>query len=144
MQPFMILQPNPTCMQNCIEVFHTVQEASLICFRSLTSVKPPPKRHAISQVLGLELVNINAYAIYFQNIPHGWRDRANFTFSEFWPRMTLHLTIPSSTSCQYQNVWKFYQNIPYGSRIMVNFNTLTDYGRTHNTERHTNWPRTDN
>ena len=63
--------------------------ARFIFFRILTSAKPRP----ITIDLGLELVNINAYAFFFlllfQNIPHRSRDRASFIFSEFRRRQSL-------------------------------------------------------
>ena len=59
-------------------------------FRILTSAKPRPITIDIPQYLGLELVNINAYAFFlFQNIPHRSRDRASFIFSEFRRRQSL-------------------------------------------------------
>ena len=61
-------------------------------FKVLTSAKPSPITIDIPQYLGLELVNINAYAfVLFQNIPHRSRDRASFIFffSEFRRRQSL-------------------------------------------------------
>ena len=60
-------------------------------FSILSSAKPIPITIDIPQYLGLELVNINAYALFFlfQNIPHRSRDRASFIFSEFRPRQSL-------------------------------------------------------
>ena len=43
----------------------------------------------ISQSFGLDLVNINAYATVYQNIPPNLRDRAIFTFSECGARKSL-------------------------------------------------------
>ena len=54
------------------------------CFRILTSAKPRPIKIGIPQYLGLEHVNISAYAfVLFQDIPHRPRDRTSFIFSEF-------------------------------------------------------------
>ena len=45
------------------------------------------------QSLWLDLININDYAKFYQNIPKGSRDRASFTFfSEFEPRQNLDLS----------------------------------------------------
>ena len=58
-------------------------------FLIFTSAKPRPMKNDIWQFLGLEFVNINKYAKFYQNIPHGSRDSASFTFSEFGPRQNL-------------------------------------------------------
>ena len=42
------------------------------------SAKPGPTENAIWQSPGLDFVNINAYAKYYLNSPHGSRDRASF------------------------------------------------------------------
>ena len=103
-------------------------------------------KNVISQFLGLDLVNINAYAKVHQNIPLSSRDRAIFTFSEFEPwqclgqsQMTLILTISWATSCQYQCVCKILSKYSKRSksykftvfRILnqsqMSFNTLMDY-----------------
>ena len=67
--------------------------------------------HAISQSLGLDLVNINIYAKVYQNIPLSSRDRAIFTFSEFEPRKFLGQSqmafeVSWATSCQYHCICK--------------------------------------
>ena len=46
-------------------------------------------KNAISQSLGLDLVNINVYTKVYQTIPISLRDRAIFTFSEFGARQSL-------------------------------------------------------
>ena len=46
-------------------------------------------RNDIWQYHGLDLVDINGYSRHFQNIPHGSRDMASFTFSEFGPQQSL-------------------------------------------------------
>ena len=46
-------------------------------------------KNVISQSLGLDLVNINAYATVYQNIPLSLRDRAIYTLSEFGARQSL-------------------------------------------------------
>ena len=70
------------CMQNFIKILFI---AHFICFSILTSAKPWPMRNGSWQSLGLDIVNINVYAKFDQNIPHGSRDtcRTSFTFSEF-------------------------------------------------------------
>ena len=56
-------------------------------------------KNVISESLGLDLVNINAYATVYQNIPLSLRDSAIFTFSEIGARQSLdndkcHFAIP--------------------------------------------------
>ena len=46
-------------------------------------------KNVISQSLGVDLVNINAYAKNYQIIPLSSRDSAIFTFSEFEPWQRL-------------------------------------------------------
>ena len=46
-------------------------------------------KNDISQSLGLDLDNINAYAEVYQNIPLSSRDKAIFTFSEFGAQQSL-------------------------------------------------------
>ena len=58
-------------------------------FRIWSSAKTRPMKNIISQSLGLDLVNINVYATFYQNIPLSLRDRAIFTFSEFGARQSL-------------------------------------------------------
>ena len=78
------------CMQNFITIFHSVQGiAPLSLFQNLSSAKSRPMKNVISQSLRLDLVNINVYAIVYQNIPLSLRDRAIFTFSEFGARQSL-------------------------------------------------------
>ena len=42
-------------------------------FRIWRSAKPRPMINVISQPLGLDIININAYAKFYQNIPNGLR-----------------------------------------------------------------------
>ena len=46
-------------------------------------------KNDISQSLGLDLDNINVYAVVYQNIPLSSRDKVIFTFSEFGARQRL-------------------------------------------------------
>ena len=74
------------CMQNFITIFHSVQEiAPLSLFQNLELGKASTNETS----LGLDLVNINVYAIVYQNIPLSLRDRAIFNFSEFGARQSL-------------------------------------------------------
>ena len=69
-------------MQYCIKIFYTVQEIGPgnFLFPNLDSDKV--STNGIWQSLGLDLVNINVYAILHQNILHGSRDRdSQFPFS---------------------------------------------------------------
>ena len=74
------------CMQNFITIFHSVQVIAPLSlfFRIWSSAKPRPMKNVISQSLGLDLVNINVYATFYQNIPLSLRDRAIFTFFRIW------------------------------------------------------------
>ena len=91
-------------------------------------------KRVISQSLGLDLVNINVYAIVYQNIPLSSRDRAIFLFFRIWISATPRpipndiLTISWATSCQYQCVCKI----------------LSKYSKRFKSYRHffTNRPRT--
>ena len=78
------------CMQNFITIFFTVQEIGpFSLFQNLELGKASTDKNVISQSLGLDLVNINAYAKVYQNIPLSSRDRVIFTFSEFGTRQSL-------------------------------------------------------
>ena len=46
-------------------------------------------KNVFSQSLGLDLIDINAYAKVYQHIPLNLRDRAIFTFSENGARQSL-------------------------------------------------------
>ena len=73
-------------MQNFITLFHSVQEIGLFSlFQNFELIKPRPMKNDISQSLGLDLDNINVYAVC-QYIPLSSRDKAIFTFSEFGAR----------------------------------------------------------
>ena len=77
------------CMQNFITV---LEIAPFHFFRIWSSAKPRPIKQVSSQHFGLDLVNINVYAI-------SW-----------------------ATSCQYTNVYaKFHHNIPLSSRAIFTF-----------------------
>ena len=98
-------------------------------FRIWSSAKTRPMKNVISQSLGLDLVNINVYAKVYQNILLSSRDRAIFTFSEFEPRQRLGLfqmilTIPWTTSCQYQCICK--SSLKYSKR----FKSYRHFSRT--------------
>ena len=68
------------CMQNLITVFYSVQGMGLFhFFRIWRSAKPRPVIKVISQSLGLDVVNINAYAIFYQNISNGLELSTFFT-----------------------------------------------------------------
>ena len=74
--------------------------------RILTSVKARPMRNDIWQYLGLQFVNTNV-CVKNKNIPHGPRDRASITFSEFGlcnasTKDKWHLAISWARSCQYK------------------------------------------
>ena len=78
-------------------------------FRIWSLSKPRPMKNVILQSVGLDLVNINVYATFYQNISLSSRDRAIFTFSVFGIRQSLdrwYFAIPWARSCQYQCVCK--------------------------------------
>ena len=56
------------CLQNFITIFPKVQEIG-----PFSLSKPRPMINVISQSLGLDGININAYAKFYQNIPNGVR-----------------------------------------------------------------------
>ena len=60
--------------QKFIKIFHSIQEIRLFSLLIIvTSAKPRPNTNDILQSLGQHLVNINAYAKFYQNIPSGLR-----------------------------------------------------------------------
>ena len=62
------------CMQNSITIFHSVQQLGpFSLFQNSALAKPRPMINVISQSLGQDVVNINAYAKFYQNIPNGLR-----------------------------------------------------------------------
>ena len=68
--------------QKFIKIFHSVQEIGYFhFFRIWRSAKPRPMINVISQSLGLDVVNINAYAKFYQNIPNGLELSTFFTNS---------------------------------------------------------------
>ena len=74
--------------QKFIKIFHSVQEKGL--FSLFQNFKPRPIKNVISQSFGLDFVNINVYAMVYQNIPLSSRDKAFFTFSGFGARQSLN------------------------------------------------------
>ena len=87
--------------QKVIKIFHSVQEIGLFSFifRIWTSATPRPIPNDILQSLGLHLVNINAYAKFYQNIPNSLRvinicphfsrtGRRHFHFFRIWASAT--------------------------------------------------------
>ena len=66
--------------QKFIKIFHSVQKIGYFhFFRIWRSAKPRPMINVISQSLGLDVVNINAYAKFYQNIPNGLELSSFFT-----------------------------------------------------------------
>ena len=60
------------CMQTFISIFHLVQEIGpFSLFQNLELGKASTDENVISQFLGLHLINISAYAKFYQNIPNG-------------------------------------------------------------------------
>ena len=78
------------CMQYFITIFFTVQEIGpFSLFQNLELGEASTIKNVSSQSLGLDLVNINVYAMVYQNMPLSSRDRTIFTFSEFGTRQSL-------------------------------------------------------
>ena len=101
----------PTCMQNFITIFYSVQEiAPLSLFQNLELGKASTMINVILQFLGLDLVNINVSAKFYQNIPNGLRVKfhcfQNLNLGKTSTNPKCHLTISWATSCQYQCVCK--------------------------------------
>ena len=79
-------------------------------------------KNVISQSLGLDLVNINVYAIVYQNIPLSLRGGAIFIFFFFriWrsvkprPMINVILQFLELDLVNINVSAKFYQNIPNG------------------------------
>ena len=132
------------CMHNFITIFHSVQEiVHYHVFRIWSSAKPRPMKHVISKSLGLDLVNINVFAKFYQNIPNGLRvkfhyfhnlNRASFTF--FFRIWTSAKTRPITNIIWLSrglhrvniNVYaKFHHNILLSSRDRAIF-TYSEFG----------------
>ena len=93
-------------------------------------------KNIISQSLGLELVNINVYAIVYQNIQLSLRDRAIFTFFRIWrsaktrPMINVILQFLKPGLVNINVSAKFYQNIPTGLRVKFHFFQNLNLGKT--------------
>ena len=113
-------------MQNFITIFFTAQE-NFTFFRIWSSAKPHPKKNASSQSFWLDLVNINAYANVYQNIPLSSRDRAIFTFfqnlavGKASTDDKCHFAILGLDLFNIKLSAKFYQNIPNSLRVKFHF-----------------------
>ena len=97
-------------------------------------------KNGIWQSTGLDLVNINVYAKFHQNIPYGSTDNASFIFfqncdlgkastDDKW-----HLFIPWAKFCQTNVYAKSHQKV--GQELLDNFHKLLADGRaTSQTDR---------
>ena len=83
-------------------------------------------KNVISQLLGLDLVNINIYSKVYQNIPLSSRDRAIFIFFSFFENLArgkastddkCHLQFLELDLVNINVSAKFYQNIPNGLKV---------------------------
>ena len=99
----------PMCMQNFITIFHSVH-----FFRIWCSAKSRPMINVILQFLELDIVNINVYAKFYQNIPNGLR--VKFQFSEFESRQNL-----DQSQMSLDNLMSYITSI---SMFMQNFITI--------------------
>ena len=82
-------------------------------------------KNIMSQSLGLDIVNINAYAKFYQNILLSSRDRAIFTLSEFEPRQRLG-----------QSQKTFDNLLGYILSISMRMQTLSKYSKRFKSYRH--------
>ena len=81
-------------------IFFTNRTASFSLFRIWTSATPWPILNDIWQSLGLHLVNINAYAKFYQNIPNGLKFIDIFRhFSQTGRRQNLHKLSVDKIKC---------------------------------------------
>ena len=93
-------------------------------------------KHIISQSLRLDLVNIDVYAIVYQNIPLSLRDRAIFQFFRIWrsakhrPMINVILQFLELNLVNINVSAKFYQNIPNGLRVKVHCFQNLNLGKT--------------
>ena len=93
-------------------------------------------KNVISQSLGLDLVNINVYATFYQNIPLSLRDRAIFTFFRIWrsakprPMINVILQFIELDLVNINVSAKVYQNIPNGLRVKYHCFQNLNLGKT--------------
>ena len=91
--------------------------------------------NCIWQSLFLDLVNINVYAKFYQNIPKGSRDRTSSTFFRIWTSakarpITNGIWQSLGLDLVNINVYaKFHHNIPLGRRDRTIF-TFSEFGAT--------------
>ena len=105
-----------SCQYQCLRnSFHNIppslrDRAIFTFFRIWRSAKPRPMINVILQFLELDLVNINASANFYQNIPNGLSVKfhcfQNLNLGKTSTNPKCHLTISWATSCQYQCVCK--------------------------------------
>ena len=93
-------------------------------------------KNVISLLVGLDLVNTNAYATVYQNIPLRLRDRAIFTFFRIWrsakprPMINVILQFLELDLVNIKVSAKFYQNIINGLRVKFHCFQNLNLGKT--------------
>ena len=98
------------CLRNSLSKYSTQfkREGHFHFFRIWRSAKLRPMINVILQFLGLDLVNINVSANFYQNIPNGLRVKfhciQNLNLGKTSTNPKCHLTISWAPSCQYQCV----------------------------------------
>ena len=108
-------------MRNFIKIFHKLQEIGPVAlFQNLDLGKASTDENSIWQCLGIDLVNINMYAIFF---------KISLVVREVWCQFHFFPNLDfGKVSADLSVLWlglvnvnvyaKCYPNIPYGSRVM--------------------------
>ena len=103
------------------------------------SANPRPIINVILQFLGLDLVNVNVSANFYQNIPNGLRVNCHFcqnlNLGKTSTNPKCHLTISWAITCQYTNVYATcHHNIPLSSRDRAIL-TFSEFGARQNLDQ---------
>ena len=97
-------------LHNSLSKYSTQFKRAFRFFRIWRSAKPRSMINVILQFLELDLVNINVFAKFYQNIPNGLRVKfhcfQNLNLGKTSTNPKCHLTISWATPCQYQCVCK--------------------------------------
>ena len=112
------------CMQNFITIFHSVQEIGpFSLFRIWSSATPRPIPNDVWQSLGLHLVNINAFAKFYQNILNGLSVIDIFHEQAGDKNFTNSLRAKSSQTVRWQNQMFDYRAL-YEIQLQVSVDFL--------------------
>ena len=126
------------CLRNSLSKYSTQfkRYGHFHFFRIWRSAKPRPMINVILQFLGLDLVNINVSAKFYQNIPNGLRLIISL-FSEFESRQNHGQSQTQSLGLDLVNINVYatvYQNIPLSLRDMAVF-TFSEFGARQSLDR---------